>query len=142
MNLYSVKELKKNNNGYIALFSVLIIGALLLLLTLGFSSRTLSVRESTLAQELAVRAQLLAHGCVEIAINKLKNDLNYSGNETIIVDGSDTCMIVGIGGSGNTDRTIYAQAIAGAYVQKVQVSVSSLRPRPTITRWESVADFE
>ena len=127
--------------GYIALISVVIVSALMLMVAIGLSLRSVSDLELSSAGESAARARALANACAEEAIVKLKGNLSYLGNETIIVDGGDSCTIVAVLGSGNTNRTIETQAVVNTYVKKIQVIILLLRPTLTISSWAEVPDF-
>lgn len=87
------------------------------------------------------QATALAHSCAEIALNKLKLNLAYGGNETITINGY-TCQINAISGSGsNTSRTIQTLSTVDSVTRKMLVQVAQLNPTTTITSWQEVADF-
>ena len=140
-NRYIAHKQKRQKGGYIALISVVIVSGLMLIVAVGLSLRSMGDLDLSSAGESAARARALANACAEEAIVKLKGNLSYSGNETIIVDGSDSCTIVTVLGSGNTNRTIETQALVGLYTKKIQVSVLSLRPALVISSWAEIADF-
>jgi hypothetical protein len=129
---------KKNNGGYIALVSVLISGALLLLIGVGSALRGVDALNEAAALESSFRAESAADSCAEEAILKLKANFGYAGNELIIVEGNTTCSILAIGGSGNTDRTIDTKAGDGQYIRNVHVDIASLTPLLQIRSWSLV----
>lgn len=133
--------MRKNQEGFIALTSILIVGAIVLTISIGLSLRSIGETNMSLGEQLSNRASGLAHACAEDALLKLKNDLNYSGNETVIIDRSDSCDILAIEGSGNTDRTIKTQAMFSGFTRKVKVVISQVNPTTQITSWEEVSDF-
>ncbi len=125
-------------NGYIALISVLVAGALMLLVGVGSALRGIDTENSLVGEESSFRAELLADACAEEALMKLKANLNYAGNETIIVEGGATCTIGALSGAGNTNRTISTQAVDNNYIRKVLVSIAQVNPSPTILSWKTV----
>jgi hypothetical protein len=89
----------------------------------------------------AIIANRSAYSCAEIALNKLKTDLNYTGNEAINLDGI-TCNILTISGIGNSNRVLKVSAVTTtAVVKKIQISVQTVNPSYIFTSWQEVADF-
>lgn len=129
------------NKGFTALISVLIVGALILVISIGAAVRSLNQGQMSTQNELSERVRSLAHACAEDALLKLKTTTSYAGNETITVQGSYTCLILPTEGSGSSNRTIKTQSTVSGYTAKVKMVVSQLRPTTQITSWEEVADF-
>lgn len=84
---------KKNNSGFVALISAIIISVILLLIATNLSLTGFYDRSNILDSELKERSSALAEACADTALLKLANDPNYIGGETITVSGSDTCTI-------------------------------------------------
>jgi len=129
-----------NQKGFIALISVLIIAALVLAISIGVSLRSVEETNMSLGEQESHRALALADLCAEQALMKLLSVLDYSGNESIIIDG-ESCDILTIGGSGNSDRTVQTRSTVSGYTKKVEVEVSRISPTMEIVSWEEVADF-
>lgn len=132
---------KKYNQGYIALLTVLIIGALALIVGIGSSLRSLGGSQVVSGEEFAHRALALANACAEDAIVKLKGNLSYAGGESVVVDGSDACDILNVEGTGSTDRVVNAEAFVSGYKKKVKVVISEVTPTLTISSWREVAEI-
>lgn len=126
--------------GFIALISVLIIGALVLVISVGLSLRSVTETQISLGEQESHRALALANLCMEAALMKLESVLHYSGNEIIIVNGQ-SCDIMGVEGSGNLNRTVKTKSTVSGYTKKVKVVVSKVSPVMQITSWEEVGDF-
>ena len=129
----------KNERGYIALISILIIGGLILMISVGVSLRSIGEMNMSLEEEKAHRALALADLCAEVGLMKIASILNYVGNESIIVAG-ESCDILPVEGGGNSKTLKIKSAIAG-YTRKLKVSVSQISPAMIISSWEEVADF-
>lgn len=125
----------ENAGGYVALISVLLLGALLLIIGLGSSLRGISAGEASLGVELSSEALLLADACAEEAIIRLRSDFGYAGGETILIGGSDPCTVVSVSGSGATDRSVIAEADVNGWKRRVHVQISSLSPVLTVLSW-------
>lgn len=128
-------------NGFIALTSIVILGAVILLVSIGLVLRAIDDAHMTLDEDLSNRARMLVDACAEYALLQLKRNVSYAGNETIVLGGSDSCAIFPIGGSGNEQRTIQTESVVSGYVRRVKIEVARLRPVVQINAWEDVADF-
>jgi hypothetical protein len=124
----------------IALTTILIMGALMLSVGIGVTLRSISEGDMSSGEELSARAGALSEACAEAAVLRLKNNLSYSGNEAIMVQGSDTCDILAAEGVGNANRVIKTQSTAGGYTRKIRVALSSVTPLQ-IAEWRFVGDF-
>lgn len=136
--LFSTKKRQKSERGYIALISVLIAGALMLLVGVGSSLRGIDALNAVSGEESSLRAVLLADACAEESLMRLKADLAYSGNETIIVGGGETCRILSLLGAGNVNRVITTQGIHNNYVRNVRVDIAEVNPSLQIRTWATV----
>lgn len=132
------KGLPRHQAGYIALLSTLflvtiggIVALSLILLGLGFSRTSLALDQSN-------QAKALSNACAEEALLKLKQDLSYTGNETITLS-SGTCQIQDVKGAG-PNRIIKTTGTIGTIIRKVEVKVK-ISPSFTLTSWQEVADF-
>lgn len=138
MTLSSQGKQYRSRGGYIALISVLIAGALMLLIGVGSSLRGIDTLNAVSGEESSLRALLLGDACAEEALMRLKGDLAYSGNETIIVGGGETCRIFSLSGVGNVDRLVTTQGIVNNYVRNVRVDIAQVNPSLTIRTWTTV----
>lgn len=130
----------KNQQGYIALISILIISALVLLL--GISANLLSISESDMSLQTnqASEVYYLATACVEDALMKLKDNLNYGGNEILIFD-NGTCTIKPLEGVENKDRVIKTFGNAYNQVRRIKIEINRVNPNMEIKSWQQVAEF-
>ena len=137
MENYNFKKMEtETSSGFIALITVLIIFAIALLV--GLSASLLSIGEATMGLKKfqSSQAYFLANLCAEQALMKLKEDINYPGNETIEIGGG-SCQILPIEGnwlvktSGNFQNQI----------KKMKIIVSQVNPEMIIESWQEVADF-
>lgn len=84
--------------------------------------------------------------CVEDALDKLKSDENYSGNESFVIDGVN-CNVLTISGTGNTNRVLKVSATATStestfsVVKKAQIDINTINPYYILNSWQEVADF-
>jgi hypothetical protein len=130
------KLFKKNEFGFIALITVLIILAIVLVVGLGVSWLSFSEAQMELKKGQSLQSFYLANLCAENALMKLKENINYSGNETIEIEGGN-CQILPIEGK----WTIKTISNFQNQVKKIKIIVSQVNPKMIISSWQEVADF-
>jgi hypothetical protein len=129
----------QTKNGYIALISVIIIGAILLMVVLSTSYIGVTEGMNSLLASNSAEARSLASACAEDALMNLKNDQNYSGNQTITLDNGQ-CQILAIIVNGGA-RTIETTGIVNHITKKLKITASQIAPSIIISSWQEVADF-
>src|ERR1035437_3862474 len=107
---------RKNDSGFIALMSAIVMSAILLLIASTLSFTGFSGRLNILDSEYKEKSSALAEACMDTAILKIANNKDYiliAPNDHNILVGSDSCNIVSL--SPNTPRifpiTIKTQAL-------------------------------
>lgn len=126
--------------GYIALISVLIISAVLLLIALGASQFSLGQSTMAIQRNQSLKSYYLAQACAEEALMRLKEDLGYRGEEVLNINGA-SCQILRIEGSGNKDRIIKTLSNAHNQTKKIKIEIERVNPEIEIKSWQEVADF-
>lgn len=126
-----------NEKGYITLLSTLFLVAIggvvagsIILLGLGSSKTSLALQQSN-------QAKALANACMEEALQKLRESIYYSGNQTIAFT-SGSCQIQTITGTGNSNRTIQTTGTLDTIQRKVTVVVTTIHPAISISSWQEV----
>jgi len=122
--------------GFIALITIFIILAIALLLGLSYGLLAISETDMSLEKVQSSQAYFLANLCVEQALMKLKENISYSGNETINIDNGN-CQILQIEGQ----WIIKTQGNFQNDVRKMRISISQVNPKIIIDSWQEVADF-
>lgn len=125
----------KKGAGFIALITILIISAIILLMLISTSLANLDQLKMVLQKNQASESFYLATACAEEALIKLKDDLNYTGNETLIFDGG-TCTILPVEGTNNSNRVIKTSGSAGNQVQKIKIEINKVNPEIEISSWQ------
>jgi len=126
--------------GYIALISILIISAVLVLIALSASHSGIGQSTMALQKNQSSESYYLAMACAEEALMKLKEDLGYRGDETLNIDGA-SCNILRVEGSGNKDRIIKTRSNAHNQTKKIKIEINRVNPEMEIKSWQEVADF-
>lgn len=134
-------NLRKQQDGYVLLISVLVLSAASLALAIAGITLGLNFTTSSSLYRQARAATAMAHTCGEQALEKLKENANYTGPETLTFPGSETCTVVSVTGSGAV-RTIKSQGSAQGAVARVQIEVSQVSPQIIVSSWKELADFQ
>jgi hypothetical protein len=115
----------------IVILAVIILGAIL----------SIDVSRSNKNTNDAIFVLGVLNSCAENALDKLKTDINYAGNESFVIDGI-TCNILAISGTGNTNRILKISAVSPtALVKKVQIDINTVNPYYIMNYWQEVPDF-
>lgn len=131
----------KQKTGYITLSAVIIILSVALLISISASFFAALESDMGFIQSQAATSYFLALACAEHALIELKNDLNYTGNETMTIDGQN-CFIDIIDevleGNKNQYRIITASSNINNVIKKVRVKIMQVNPEIIIRSWREV----
>ena len=130
---------RNSNTGYVALITVLVIGAVgtaiavsVILLGLG-SSRT------SFALEQSNQAKALANACAEEALQQIRDSISFSGTGNLTL-GQGTCTYT-VTNDGAQNRTVTSSGTVGTTIRKVKITLDQINPTINITSWQELADF-
>jgi len=126
----------KNQQGFIALTTVLIILAITLAIGIGLGLNSISEMQMGLQKNQSSAAYYLSNLCAEHALMKLKENSAYSGNETATTE-KGSCQILSIEGS----WIVKVSATSSGQAKKIKIIVSQIDPEMIIDSWEEVAEF-
>ena len=129
--------MRNKEQGYIALLSVLVVGATataigITLLVLGVDSQ-----RETLVSQQSVQARGLTDACVEEALQQLHDSTSFTGSNNLTL-GTGSCSYT-VTSTGSSTRTITATATVGNVVRKVAVYVTMSSSSISITSWQEVS---
>ncbi len=117
-----IDQKPKNNTGFIALVSAVIISVVLLLIATNLSITSFYSRSNILDSELKEKSLALAEACADTAILKLANNPTYtsSTNESVNVNG-DNCIIQSVAGA--NPKIISIRTDYRNYITKLEISI-------------------
>ncbi|MCA9355885.1 hypothetical protein KC865_05070 [Candidatus Kaiserbacteria bacterium] len=130
----------KNNQGFIALSSVLILSAIFLSITIGITSNSITVSGTGIAFKDRDEARYTIHACLEHARMELQRTLGYRGDEVLQV-GDNQCEILVVEGIGNTDRIIKVHSRVGEQEYFISENIDQISPKFIISSSERVTQF-
>lgn len=127
-------------NGYMFLFSIIIVGAIAVatlgsLLLIGVGSLQIGA-----TVEQSEQAGSLAQTCAERALRSLWEESAYQGNEQVVLAEGE-CDILPIGGSGNENRSVCTEGRVGLTVRRYQILLKRILPSIQVYSWREVEQF-
>lgn len=120
--------------------SVIIVGAIGTSLAVTLILVGVDEARTSLSVERSYRAKNLADSCAEKALDAIRLDKNYTGNETVSF-GSDKCDILAVSNPGTETPVISSVGTSGTAKRKIQITVSQVTPKIKVLSWKDVADF-
>ena len=126
--------IEKNKNGYIALITVIIISAVVLILALGLAFSSLSQKQIIISHNKSLKNYYLANACANYAILQLQKNVGYGGNETVNLD-DYVCQVESVFGTGNTNRTIITSSQQGDQRKVLRIEIDQIKPMTIIKSW-------
>lgn len=125
--------------GYIALLSVIVVGAIGVAVLLSVMLSGISTSKTDFAVEQSGSAKVLASSCGEEALQKLLETGTTSISATTTI-GSGVCSYT-ITNQGGQNITINAMAVIGTLTSKVKIVVATTTPAILLSSWQEVGDF-
>lgn len=129
--------------GYVFLITVLFVGIIgLSIMSTYFILSTASLQNGW-ALEQSAQSLAYAETCAEQALHSLTVNTNYSGEEFLAFeeDLGGSCEILRVGGSGNTNRTLCVEGIAGDSTRRLEILIDRVLPSVQISSWQEVSFF-
>ncbi|MCF7843440.1 hypothetical protein K9M47_00915 [Candidatus Gracilibacteria bacterium] len=130
---------KDYNRGYIALFSVIILGAIGLGVTVSLLLSGLSSSRTNFQLQQKSEARAVASTCAEEALQQILDTGIISGSATTTLSPDVFCTYV-ITSTGS-QPLIQAKGVSGIATSKINVILASSTPRIKLSSWQEVVDF-
>lgn len=129
----------KNQKGYIALISVLIISAIVVLIATSASLVSISESDMGLEENQAWETFYLTNACSEEALQQIRDSISFKGSGNLSLgEGSCTYTVTKLTGQ---NRVITASGTVGNIVRKAKITLDKITPNINITSWQQVVDF-
>jgi len=128
---------RDHQNGYVALLSVLILGAVTTAVALALLTTGTDRQRSGLIEQQSKQARAAAVACAEESLQIIHDTTSFTGtNNLALSPGTCTYTVTNTGGS---DRTIVASGTVGNVVKKIQVYVTIEASSISVTSWQEVS---
>ena len=129
--------IRSRESGYIALLSVLIVGAAASAVALTLLVTGTDAQRSGLVSQQAGQARWLVNACAEEALQQIHDATSYTGTNTLnLTAGSCNYTVTS---TDSSTRTITASASLNNVVRKVTVYVTIGSSSISITSWQEVS---
>lgn len=113
----------------------MIVGGVAMSLSLWISTSSIWSVRGSIDNASAAKARSLVNSCAEIALENMRQNMNYSGSGSFTVDGN-TCDYT-VTNTGGDNRTISVSGVIGSVTRRLQISTSAFNPI-TISSWQEV----
>lgn len=137
-NKISSHTIFKSSKGYIALFSVIVLGAVGLVVTISLLLTGIGAQKSGLEVQRKSQSRMAATTCAEEALEQILDTGATSGTSSMTI-GSSTCTYTIT--STTTFPLVQALGNYGGSVTKINVILASSSPRIKLSSWQEVTDF-
>jgi hypothetical protein len=124
-------------SGYIALISVLIIGAVSVTIATALLITGSDAQQENLARQQSLKARNAAVGCVEEALQQIHDNTAFTATNTAVTVGDATCNYT-VTNTGANTRTITATSTNVNVVRKIQTYVTINASSLSISSWQEV----
>lgn len=132
--------IKKNQQGFVALMSVIIISAVLLVMMVSAAGIAFRGRFSVLDYENKKIGVGLAEACAQVAMLKIAQNSQYGGGEDVVVEGDKKCRICSV--AGNNPYIISARAAYRGTHTNLEVRAFPNGNNFNIDSWQEKANVE
>lgn len=122
--------------GYVALISVLTVGAVGVVVVTGVILLGLSWSRTSFTTQQSFQAKALADACAEEALQRIKDSLPFAGNGTLTL-GQGSCAFT-VTNNGAQNRRVVAVGTVGTVVRRVSLTLDKISPSINITSWQEV----
>lgn len=125
-----------SQSGYVALLSVLILGAVATSVGIALLVSGTDSQRASLVEQQSKQARAAAVACAEEALQTIHDTTTYTGSNNLTLS-SSSCSYT-VTNNGGASRTILATGTAGNVVKKVQVYVTIGASSISVTSWQEV----
>lgn len=140
---------QKFRGGYTLLITVLVTGIITSSAAIAILMLGLSIERNAYSLQISSQTYEFTMSCAELAIDRLRQNLEYGGNEEITIDvaggyaygygNTATCIIRPITGFWNNDRTVCVESTYGDYTKRRQeIQIARVLPDTSIRSWQEV----
>ena len=128
----------KNQRGYLALLSAIMISAVLIIISISISTTSFFSRFNVADTEYKKRSKALAEACIDQGLLKYALDPGYTGNNEVVNVGSDTCKVVSVASFGS-NVIVQAKGEFQKAVTNIRVEVDS--GSFALVSWEEIPNL-
>jgi type II secretory pathway component PulK len=121
-------------DGYIALLTVIIVGAAAMAIALTLLLTGSDAQRSALITQQSIQARQLAHGCAEEALQVIHDSTSYTGTGTLTL-GAGSCSYT-VSSTGTSTRTVTTTGTVSSVIRKVTAYVTINASSISVSSWQ------
>lgn len=128
--------MKKNitkKSGFSTLLVVILLGSVALTLALTLTTSSVWSIRGSMDSRSSNKAKGLVNACAEVALEKIREDNNFIGTSSVILNGN-TCNYT-ITNTGGTNRNLVVSGTVGGIVRNLNISTSAFNPL-VVSSWQ------
>lgn len=126
-------------NGYVALMSMIIIGAVVLIAALTLTFMAVSQGNFIISHNKTTNNYYAANACANYAILQVQKNMDYSGPEDLDLEGIK-CRVESAVDLGEDGKTIIVSSQTGNQLKKIKVELDQVKPTTIIRSWGEIFD--
>ena len=126
-------SLRQHSGGYIALLTVIIVGAAAMAISVTLLTTGTDAQRATLITQQSIQARQLAHACAEEALQKIHDSTSYTGTGTLTL-GAGSCSYT-VSSTGASTRTVTTTGTVSNVVRKV-TAYATIDSSISVTSWQ------
>ena len=128
--------MSKKQDGYVALISMLVVGAACLTIALALLVDGADSQRSVLVTQQSTDARNLAKSCVDEALQQMRENISFTGTGSLTL-GVGSCSYT-VANTGGDSRIIDAVGTSGNVVRKIQAHATITTSTLSISSWQEV----
>lgn len=128
-----MRRLTNNSEGYVALITVLIVGAVATAVSLTLLLTGTDSQRATLVSQQSMQARQLANACAEEALQQIHDSTSFTGTNNLSL-GQGTCSYT-VTNTGGSNRTIATTGTVGTTTRKNQISATIGSSSISVISW-------
>ncbi|NCT00148.1 hypothetical protein GW765_04210 [Candidatus Parcubacteria bacterium] len=133
------KNTQHNQQGYVILITILIIGAVSATIAISLLLLSIQASKNARVKELSIIARVYADTCAESALQEIRDSTPFTGTQTLTFSEGECTYTVTSGGGQN--RTVMASSTVDTIIRRVEVSIDKINPQINIISWQEVSSF-
>ena len=131
-------SIRRHEAGYVALLSVLVVGAAATAVALALLVSGSDAQRSNLVEQQSKQARGLAVACAEEALLQVHDNIAFSSTNTLLTLGQGTCTYT-VTVTAPTIRMIAARGTVGNVVKNIQTYVTINTSSVSVTTWQETS---
>ena len=128
------KKWYNNNAGYVTLISVLVVGAVGVVIALSLILLGSGASRTSFALQQSAQAKGLANACAEEALEQIRESTAFTGSGNLTL-GQGTCSYT-VTNTGGTNRTVTTSGTVGTIVRKLTIIITAINPLIIVSSWQ------